>query len=124
MRLLLETCCPSLFAVEMQRLPGLLSGTAMIIFIVKPGYARTWFPFSKQAFLDPIEYSLGKKSCSDGYVHGIDHFILTGFLNVTGFILPKVPAYFSVWFFYRGGWIPIWSTYFDLWEETCHYIIY
>ncbi|CAL1531944.1 unnamed protein product [Lymnaea stagnalis] len=108
----------------MQILPGPLSGIALILFIVpvKPGYyTQKKIVIATRAFLDPIDYSLGKKSCIDGYVHGIDNFIVTGFLNVTGYNLTLVPAYFNVMYLHPLLWIwnPISFNHMNLREEEC-----
>ncbi|CAL1535029.1 unnamed protein product [Lymnaea stagnalis] len=107
----------------MQILPGLLSGIALICFIEKSECNDIWRYDSDLVFLDPIDYNLGKKSCIDGYVHGIDHFILTGFINVTGYTLPQIHAHFVLRYlntrrpfarFYK-----MWNTFFNLWDERC-----
>ncbi|CAL1533145.1 unnamed protein product [Lymnaea stagnalis] len=103
----------------MQILPGLLAGIAILFLIVKPGDSRLWATVSSRIFLDPIDFRLGKKSCSDGYVHGIDHFILTGFINVTGYELGRIPALFSVWFIHRIGWWPIKGALYNLGKDEC-----
>ncbi|CAL1529229.1 unnamed protein product [Lymnaea stagnalis] len=68
----------------MHILPGHLLGIVLILAIEKPAYIdadRTTF---YRVTTDPLDASLGKKSCSDGYVHGIDNFIVSGFVNLTG----------------------------------------
>ncbi|CAL1533146.1 unnamed protein product [Lymnaea stagnalis] len=103
----------------MQILPGLLAGVAILFLIVKPGDSQGYYVGSSRIFLDPIDHSLGKRSCSNGYVKNIDHFILTGFINATGYEVRKMPAYFSVWFLHPFGWYQIWDTIYNLRTNEC-----
>ncbi|CAL1533143.1 unnamed protein product, partial [Lymnaea stagnalis] len=78
---------------------------------------------ANRAFLDPIDYSLGKKSCSDGFVYFYDHYVVTGFINVTGYTPPKINAYFFIEYLISESPGPFWwsigYTLYDLWNDTC-----
>ncbi|CAL1533142.1 unnamed protein product, partial [Lymnaea stagnalis] len=108
----------------MQRFPGLFISIALISFIAKPECTTASEHVSNRAFLDPIDYTLVQKSCSDGVVHLVDHYIVTGFINVTGYTLPNLAAAFMLVYYTtttRG--VPLWwgiqSTKFDLRKEHC-----
>ncbi|CAL1547943.1 unnamed protein product [Lymnaea stagnalis] len=108
----------------MQILLGLFLGITLILFLEQSVSCHKLRETSEVVgFLDPIDYSLGKKSCSDGYVHGIDHFIVTGFLNVTGFTLPKFPSGFCILHIAISGLLAQWKlirpSYFSFLKENC-----
>ncbi|CAL1529228.1 unnamed protein product [Lymnaea stagnalis] len=106
----------------MQNLPGHLLGIVLILAIEKPAFIDARREFKRTSF-DPLDFSLGKKSCSDGYVHAVDNFIVSGFVNLTNERSRKHAVKFSVWFIRFGrrdyNWNQIGATYFALLNESC-----
>ncbi|CAL1533148.1 unnamed protein product [Lymnaea stagnalis] len=105
----------------MQRLPGLLSGIALICFIATPGYTLKSNVTAASAHLAVIEDKFGKKTCRDGYVHGIDYFIVNGFIDIIGYTPPKIPAWIVIYYLQTTGRFPTWYpiTNIDIWVEPC-----
>ncbi|CAL1526656.1 unnamed protein product [Lymnaea stagnalis] len=97
----------------MQKLTEILACLVLIVVLGKHGYTTAFhdvnYPEKKETFIvfmDPLDFK--KKSCSDGYVHDVDYFILTGFVNITNIPYPIRFGRILVWYWHAYYWSWSW----------------
>ncbi|CAL1533115.1 unnamed protein product [Lymnaea stagnalis] len=102
----------------MQKLTELLVGILVIFALNKEGSTERPLNGELIVFMDPLDFKT--KSCPDGYVHDVDYFIVSGFVNVTTCDNPLRYGRGIVVFVWRGSFMDYaWHTYLQLWKTTC-----